>query len=124
MAIPAVVQYCIILTSRGGSEKIRKYSDIVIYGWSLISLYIFKGRIDDLIERLKEARDAKSNLEEGFRQEVRAQTRLADLHQKQASDAEEKSQKLTGNYCLDLTALYHEFLHLDFQSIQYYESIG
>ena len=55
-----------------------------------------QGRIDDLIERLKEARDAKSNLEEGFRQEVRAQTRLAELHQKQASDAEEKSQKLTG----------------------------
>ena len=55
-----------------------------------------------MIERLKEARDAKSNLEEGFRQEVRAQTRLAELHQKQASDAEEKSQKLTaaitGNY--------------------------
>ena len=48
-----------------------------------------------MIERLKEARDAKSNLEEGFRQEVRAQTRLAELHQKQASDAEEKSQKLT-----------------------------
>lgn len=28
---------------------------------------VLQGRIDDLIERLKEARDAKSNLEEGFR---------------------------------------------------------
>ena len=59
-----------------------------------------------MIERLKEARDAKSNLEEGFRQEVRAQTRLAELYQKQASDAEEKSQKLTaaikGNYIFEV----------------------
>ena len=63
-----------------------------------------------MIERLKEARDAKSNLEEGFRQEVRAQTRLAELHQKQASDAEEKSQKLTaaitGNYFFKICIFY------------------
>lgn len=42
---------------------------------------VLQGRLDDLIERLKEARDSKSNLEEGFRQEVRAQTRLSELYQ-------------------------------------------
>lgn len=56
---------------------------------------VLQGRLDDLIERLKEARDSKSNLEEGFRQEVRAQTRLSELYQKQTEDAEEKAAKLT-----------------------------
>ena len=56
---------------------------------------VLQSRIDDLITRLKEARDSKSDLEEGFRQEVRAQTRLADLYQKQASDSDDKAEKLT-----------------------------
>ena len=34
-------------------------------------------------------------LEEGFRQEVRAQTNLAELYKKQAEDADEKSEKLS-----------------------------
>lgn len=55
---------------------------------------VLQGRIDDLIERLKEARDSKSSCEEGFRQEVRAKQRLADLYQKQAEDEVEKSEKL------------------------------
>ncbi len=41
---------------------------------------VLQSRVEDMIERLKEAREANSNLEEGFRQEVRAQTKLADLY--------------------------------------------
>ncbi len=55
---------------------------------------VLQGRIDDLVERLREARDSKGNLEEGYRQEVRAQTRLAELYQKQAEDSEEKCGKM------------------------------
>lgn len=56
---------------------------------------VLQSRLDDLIERLKEARDSKSNLEEGFRQEVRAQTRLAELYQsKLIIDLDHKKSKL------------------------------
>ena len=54
---------------------------------------LLQGRIDDLVDRLKEARENKSAEEEGFRQEVRAQTRLAALYQKQAEEADEKAGK-------------------------------
>ena len=39
------------------------------------------GKNNDLLDRLKDARDSKSSVEEGFRQEIRAQTKLAELYQ-------------------------------------------
>ena len=36
---------------------------------------------NDILDRLKDARDSKSTVEEGFRQEVRAQTKLSELYQ-------------------------------------------
>ena len=55
---------------------------------------VIQARLDSLCERLKEARDSNSNLEEGYNEEIRAQTNLANLYKTKASDAEEKSSEL------------------------------
>ena len=41
---------------------------------------------NDILDRLKDARDSKSTVEEGFRQEVRAQTKLSELYQSKLKD--------------------------------------
>merc|ERR1712020_577790 len=53
-----------------------------------------QARLDSLCERLKEARDSNSNLEEGYNEEIHAQTNLANLYKTKASDAEEKASEL------------------------------
>ena len=55
---------------------------------------VIQARLDSLCERLKEARDSNSNLEEGYNDEIRAQTNLVSLYKSKASDAEEKSGEL------------------------------
>ena len=47
-----------------------------------------------MCERLKEARDSNTNMEEGYNEEIRAQTNLANLYKAKANDAEEKSSEL------------------------------
>ena len=47
-----------------------------------------------MCERLKEARDSNTNMEEGYNEEIRAQTNLANLYKAKASNAEEKSTEL------------------------------
>ena len=55
---------------------------------------VIQARLDTLIDRLKEARESNTHLEEGYNQEIRAQTNLANLYKTQTSDAEEKSTEL------------------------------
>ena len=51
---------------------------------------VLTGQLEDLTERLKDARDSYGQLEEGYRQEIRSKTKLADLHAEQASNAKEE----------------------------------
>ena len=55
---------------------------------------VIQARLDSLCERLKDARDSNTNLEEGYNEEIRAQTNLANLYKTKSSDAEEKSSEL------------------------------
>ena len=55
---------------------------------------VIQERLDSLCERLKDARDSNTHLEEGYNQEIRAQTNLANLYKSQSNDAEEKSVEL------------------------------
>ena len=47
-----------------------------------------------MCERLKDARDSNTNLEEGYNEEIRAQTNVANLYKTKATDSEEKSTEL------------------------------
>ena len=51
---------------------------------------VLTGQLEELTERLKDARDSYGQLEEGYRQEIRSKTKLADLHAEQASNAKEE----------------------------------
>ena len=51
---------------------------------------VLTGQVEDLTERLKDARDSYGQLEEGYRQEIRSKTKLADLHAEQATNAKEE----------------------------------
>ena len=55
---------------------------------------VIQARLDSLCERLKDARDSNTHLEEGYNEEIRAQTNLANLYKTKAVDAEEKSSEL------------------------------
>ena len=47
-----------------------------------------------MAERLREARDSESKLEENYRAELRAQTKLADLYKSHSDDYNDKTEEL------------------------------
>ena len=49
-----------------------------------------KTRIESLVTRLKDTRDASSHQEDGYNAEIKAQTDLANCYKTKASDAEDK----------------------------------
>ena len=54
-----------------------------------------QSRIESLVNRLKDARDANTHQEEGYNAEIKVQTGLANCFKTKASDAKEKCSELT-----------------------------
>ena len=54
-----------------------------------------EARVEELSEKLKKARDSELKLEENYRQELSAQTKLADLYKGHCDESEGKAAELT-----------------------------
>ena len=54
-----------------------------------------EARVEELSEKLKRARDSELQLEENYRQELSAQTKLADLYKGHCDESESKAAELT-----------------------------
>ena len=54
-----------------------------------------EARVEELSEKLKKARDSELQLEENYRQELGAQTKLAELYKGHCDESEGKAAELT-----------------------------
>ena len=59
------------------------------------SLTATEARVEELSDKLKKARDSELQLEENYRQELSAQTKLADLYKGHCDESESKAADLT-----------------------------